>query len=441
MNRLEGFLGSRIQVTKRTGRNSNPRTLESSNFFRRKEVLMRKILCGVLIFTFLFVIGVLQSGAAEKEVTYLSLADYTAAIAGLNVPGDMGTEDYFKDLNAKGGVDGVKVKFIGVDTRYDVARGVSAYKRYRAEPKLLVANAIGTPIGKAVAPLATKDKIVQLVPGDGEFQANLGRIFVWGPTYQDAFAATVDWLLADWKKKGKTGMPKLGFISWDSAYGKEPLRGGKEYAEKMGVAMAPPEFFPPGTMDHTVYLSRLAKAEVNYIFAGGVDPTPTNVIRDAHKLGLTKTIQFFCDYWGPTSLGTRLHPEALEGTVIVSYYIRGDDARKHPMANLWTKYGRGKLEDMNEVYTIGMIWAMTFEAGLKIALKEVGYKKLDGEAMYQAYQKLTGQKWAGLQGPCAYSPTSRRGSWEVRFYQVKAGKVVSISDWIKAPDAVSLHKF
>jgi len=402
---------------------------------------MKKILCGIIVLVFIGFIGAIQSSAAEKEVTYLSLADYTAAIAGLNVPGDMGTEDYFKELNAKGGVDGVKVKFIGVDTRYDVARGVSAYKRYRTAPKLLVANAIGTPIGKAVAPLATKDKIVQLVPGDGEFQANIGRIFVWGPTYQDAFAATVDWLLADWKKKGKPGMPKLGYISWDSAYGKEPLRGGKEYAEKMGVTMAPPEFFPAGALDHTVYLSRLAKADVNYIFVGGVDPTPTNVIRDAHKLGLTKTIQFFCDYWGPTSLGVRLHPEALEGTVIVSYYIRGDDARKHPLASLWTKYGRGKLEDMNEVYTIGMLWAWTFESALKIALKQVGYKKLDGEAMYQAYQKLTGLERGGLQGPCAYSPTSRRGSLEVRFYQVQGGKITSISGWIKAPDAVSLHKF
>ncbi len=402
---------------------------------------MRRLLCGIVVLALVCLIGGAQSHAAEKQVTYLSLADYTAAIAGLNVPGDMGTEDYFKELNAKGGVDGVKVKFIGVDTRYDVARGVSAYKRYRTEPKLLVANAIGTPIGKAVAPLATKDKLVTLVPGDGEFQANIGRIFVWGPTYQDAFAATVDWLIADWKKKGKPGMPKLGYISWDNAYGQEYLRGGKEYIEKMGVTLAPPEFFPAGSLDHTVYLSRLAKAEVNYIFVGGVDPTPTNVIRDAHKLGLTKTIQFFCDYWGPTSLGVRLHPEALEGTVIVSYYIRGDDARKHPLANLWTKYGRGKLEDMNEVYTIGMLWAMTFEAGLKIALKQVGYKKLDGEAMYQAYQKLTGLERGGLQGPCAYSPTSRRGSWEVRFYQVRGGKINSISGWIKAPDAVSLHKF
>jgi hypothetical protein len=36
----------------------------------------------------------------------LSLADYTGAIAGLNVPADMGVEDYFKDLNARGGVGG-----------------------------------------------------------------------------------------------------------------------------------------------------------------------------------------------------------------------------------------------------------------------------------------------------------------------------------------------
>jgi len=402
---------------------------------------MRKLLCGIIVLTFIGLVGVIQGDAAEKYVTYLSLADYTAAIAGLNVPADMGCEDYIKDLNARGGVDGVKVKFIGVDTRYDVARGVSAYKRYRTEPKLLVANAIGTPIGKAVAPLATKDKLVTLVPGDGEFQANLGRIFVWGPTYQDSFAATVDWILSDWKKKGKAGAPKVGYISWDNAYGKEFLRGGKEYAEKMGVRLAPPEFFPAGSLDHTVYLARLAKAEVNYIFVGGVDPTPTNVIRDAQKLGLTKTIQFICDYWGPTSLGVRLHPEALEGVVIVSYYLRGDEARKHPLATLWTKYGRGKLEDMNEVYTIGMSWAMTFEAALKIALKQVGYKKLDGEAIFQAYQKLTGVERAGLQGPCAYSPTSRRGSLEVRFYQVQGGKIASISGWIKAPDAVALHKF
>jgi hypothetical protein len=88
-----------------------------------------------------------------------------------------------------------------------------------------------------------------------------------------------------------------------------------------------------------------------------------------------------------------------------------------------------------------MVWALDFEEGLKIALKEVGYSKLDGEAMLKAYQKLTGFKRQGITGPNAYSPTSRRGSWEIRFYRVKSTKVIPITDWVKAPDAVSLHKF
>jgi branched-chain amino acid transport system substrate-binding protein len=383
-----------------------------------------------------------DSLAQEKTVAYLSLADYTGAIAGLNVPADMGVEDYFKELNGRRGVEGIKVKFIGVDTRYDVARGVSAYKRYRTEAKLLVVNAIGTPIGKAVAPLATKDKLVQLVPGDGEFQAKLGRIFIWGPAYQDSFAAALEWMVSDWKAKGKTGMPKIGFISWDSPYGKEFLRGGKEYAEKLKVPLLKPEFFPPGALDHTVYLTRLASAGANYIFAGGVDPTPTNIVRDAHKLGLTKSIQMVNDYWGPTEpVGIRAHPEPLEGTVITSYYLRGEEAKKHPLSALWTKYRGKPIADLNESYIFGTVWGMDFEEALKMALKDGGYEKLDGEAMFKAYQKLTGFKRQGITGPNAYSPTSRRGSLEVKFYQVKGARAVPITDWIKAPDAVSLHTF
>ncbi len=210
----------------------------------------------------------------EEYVSYLSLADYTAAIAGLNVPGDISTEDYFKELNAKGGVDGVKVKFIGVDTRYDVARGVSAYKRYRTEPKLLVANAIGTPIGKAVAPLATKEKIVQLVPGDEEnFKLILvGSLLGAQPTRTLLLPPLTGSLQIG--RKEKTGMPKLGFISWDSAYGKEPLRGGKEYAEKRGVTLAPPEFFPARNNGSYCLSQPIGKSrgKLYLCFVGGVGP-------------------------------------------------------------------------------------------------------------------------------------------------------------------------
>jgi branched-chain amino acid transport system substrate-binding protein len=408
-------------------------------------IYKKGILVVLAAFAVGFALGIspVASIGSEKYVTYLSLADYTGPIAGLNVPSDMGCEDYFKDLNERGGVQGVKVKFIGVDTRYDVARGVSAYKRYRKEHKLLVVNPISTALGKSLSPLIKADRLVSLCPGDGEFQAHIGRTFIWGVPYQDGFGAALDWMVEDWQKKGNPGKPVVGFISWDNPYGREPFRGGKEYAEKIGVKLLPPELFPPGSLKHDVWLNRLAQGGANYIYIGGVDPTPTNVIRDAYALGLTKKIQMVTDYWGPTmGVGVKAHPRELEGTVLTVYFIHGVDTYKHPMTRLWTKYRKKPLYEMVPNYLTGQAWSMIFEAALEIALKDVGYEKLDGEAMYQAYQKLTGKNVTqGIQGPCDYSPTSRRGSREIRFYQVREGQVVPISDWRVAPDTVSLHKW
>ena len=382
----------------------------------------------------------------EKVATYISIGDYTGPIAGLNVPADVGCEDMFKEINEKGGVDGVKVNAIFVDTRYDTARGVSAYKRYRTEPKLLVVNAIKTDVSKAIDPMTSKDKVLKLTAGDGEFQANIGWCFIWGPVYQNAFAATIDFILADWKTKGKDGMPTIGFMSWDSAYGREPLRGGKEYAEKMGVTLLPPEFFPLGAADHTVWLSRINSAGADYCIIGGVDPTPTLILRDAMKLGLTEKMQFVSDYWGPTeAVGIKLHPEATEGTWVISFYLRGDEAWSLPLAAYIIPKYQGKSiaefrKEMASHYLTGMGWALTYEEGLKRALKEVGYDNLDGEAMKKAYESLTGlEVTQGIQGPNTYSPTSRQGSDTVKFYEIKGGKEVDISGWKKVPDCVSLH--
>jgi len=388
-----------------------------------------------------------KAAPKEKVISYLSLGDYTGPIAGLNVPADVGCGDMFKEINATGGVDGVKVNFVGVDTRYDTARGVSAYKRYRTEPKLLVVNAISTPFGKAIFPMTMKDKVVQLAPGDGEAQAKIGWVFPWGVCYQNAFGATIDFILKDWQAKGKTGSPIIGYMSWDSAYGREPLRGGKEYAEKLGVKLLPSEFFPTGAPDHSVWLQRLAAGGANYIIIGGVDPTPSNILRDAYKLGLTKTIQFVdSTFWGPTeAVGVKLHPEATEGSWVNSYYLRGDECWNHPLAaKMVPKYRGMTIAEFRKTtaanYVTGMVWALVYQEGAKRALKAVGYDKLTGEDMKTAYESLTGLDIGqGLVSPITYSPTNRQGTDSTRFYVIKGGKEVPLTGFVKVPDCVALH--
>lgn len=383
------------------------------------------------------------SGTAQaEEVKFLDLSDFTGPVAGLALPGSMGTEDYIKDINAKGGVDGVKIKYIGVDTRYDVARGLSAFKRYRRDPKVVAGTIVSTPLGKVLGALTRKEKRVFYTPGDGEYQAHIGNFFLYGPAYQDAYAATIDWILEDWKKKGKSGKPKVGVLSWDNPYGREMLRGGKEYAESKGITVLPSELFPPGSLKHDVYLARLNKAGADYIYVGGVDPTQTNVMRDATRMGLSKKIQFISDYWGPSALGTSLHPKALEGMVVVSFFLRGDEAKNNPlMKRLWTTYRKQPMDKMNEGYGIGMLHGMNLEGALKDAVKRVGPDKLTREEMYNSYQRITGQDRQGVGGASAYGPKSRRGTEVVKFYRVTDGKIVPITDWVKTPDAVALHKW
>ena len=395
-----------------------------------------------VLFLVVFGMGLPAADVMAKEVVFLDLSDYTGPVAGLALPGSMGTEDYLKYINAKGGVDGVTVKYMGVDTRYDVARAVSAFKRQRRNPDLVAVGIVSTPVGKMLQALTKKEKLVIHVPGDGEFQAHPGNFFAWGSVYQDAFAATIDWILDDWKKKGMSGAPKVAVLSWDNAYGREMLRGGKEYAEKNGVTILPSELFPPGSLKHDVYLTRLDQAGANYIYVGGVDPTQTNVMRDATALGLTKKIQFISDYWGPSSLGVGLHPDALEGMVVVSFFLRGQEAFDHPlMKELWTNIRKQPMDKFNEGYGIGVTAGMNLVGALEDVIKREGAGKISREEVWKSYQNLAGMGHDGILGPCTYGPKNRNGSDVVKFYKVTGGKIVPITDWVKAPDAVSLHKW
>ena len=239
-------------------------------------------------------------------------------------------------------------------------------------------------------------------------------------------------------------MPSIGLIAWDNDAGRVPFRGGKQYAEKLGVRLLKPEFFPPGTTDHTTYLIRLKKADYIYI-ASCSDPAPKNIIRDGYRIGMRyPDTTFMSDIYGPDwNVGLKAHKKELQGAIVTSYYLRGTDAVEHPLAKLlWPKYRKKPMSEMMPQYLGGMAMAMAFEAAARIAIKDVGYDKVNGDAMYVAYQTLTGKDiYHGIQGKCDYSHTSRRGSKKVRLYQVKADVMVPITDWVETPDAVALHEW
>ena len=379
----------------------------------------------------------------EKYITWLDLTDFTGPIGGLTTANEMGLIDYLKDINEKGGVDGVKVNLIPIDTRYDMARGISAYHMYSGEHNLLIVDAANTGLSKILLPLVEEKGQITGGPADGEWQANPGRGFLWFPCYQDGFAAMVDFVLEDWEKKGNTGTPTIAHITMDSAYGRESQNGGAQYAELKGVKMLTPEYYPSGSAQFEPYLAKLTDAD--YIHIGGVDPVPSLILRDAHAMGLTDDIQFICDFYGPAEhVGATEYPEATNGAWFYCPFLRGELGQNHPvLKRLWETYQGTSSSEMISGYAIGVLRGLDLTAALKVALDEVGYENLSGDALFAGYESLGGSdSRQGLTGLCSFSPTSRRGTEYLRFYRLENGKEIAMTDWVQIPlnpSAVDLY--
>ena len=176
---------------------------------------VKKRTVALLVSFFLILVWAISPGpvtAEEKHVTTLFTGPLTGPGASLVLPIYQGWKDYITELNSKGGVDGIKIKLRVADDRYDVSRAVSFYMRNRKAPRLVLLLNASTPPIYALYPIITRDKLPAF-SGGSRFAAKPGHVFLVAPPYQDQFGGAMDWMAADWKKKGNSGMPTVGLLA------------------------------------------------------------------------------------------------------------------------------------------------------------------------------------------------------------------------------------
>lgn len=406
-------------------------------------MMVKKVLCFFVIVLIALALSPGTAPAGDKTVTILWSGMLTGPGASLVVPLANGTKDSITELNAQGGIDGVKVNLILSDDRYTSSRAMSFYQRNRKIPKLAFLYCSGTPQAYILYPIMTRDKLPMLTTGGGRFQKYPGWVFIFVNPYPNMVGSGIDWAIADWKKKGKPGMPTFGYIGWAGPSGLEATNGSDKYAQQKGVKWLPPVFTPPGTLKYDTWLTSMDQQGADYIYIHMVDPDQTYTVRNAYQLGLTKKIQMISSYYGLMDrIGLQLvKPEVVEGTVVASPCLLGDERLKNPLAKYWTKYRKKPLEEMPAYYLLGVGMAKIMEKAIRLTLKEVGYEKFNGEAVYRVLQKLKGDITQGILGPAELSATNRMLSSKIRYYRVTNGKNVPISGWTDPPDCLSLAEY
>lgn len=116
---------------------------------------------------------------AQAQEQFMPLLVYrTGQFAPLGIPWANGKQDYLKLVNAKGGVNGVKITFEECETAYDTGKGVECYERMKGRTGGTASfDTQSTGITFAVSDKAPGDKATIVSPGYGLSQSADGRAF------------------------------------------------------------------------------------------------------------------------------------------------------------------------------------------------------------------------------------------------------------------------
>jgi len=166
-------------------------------------------------------------GASDREITIGNTAPYSGPASALGTLG-YAMAAYFEMVNAQGGVNGRKIRFISYDDAYSPPRTVEQVRRLVEHDKvLLLCGTFGTPTNSAIYDYVNRNGIPHLFPvaGASKFNDPAGHPWTVAFTYPSSWA--VGWAFADYVSRHHPGVP-IGILSQNDDYGRDTVRGFKD---------------------------------------------------------------------------------------------------------------------------------------------------------------------------------------------------------------------
>src|SRR6516225_9697587 len=108
-----------------------------------------------------------DTGANDTEIKIGNIMPYSGPASAYGVIGKT-EEAYFNKINAEGGINGRKIKFISYDDAYSPPKAVEqARKLVESDEVLVIFNPLGTPSNTAIEKYLNAKKVPQLFIATG----------------------------------------------------------------------------------------------------------------------------------------------------------------------------------------------------------------------------------------------------------------------------------
>ncbi len=388
--------------------------------------------------------------AQAKEQFFPVLVYRTGAYAPNSVPFANGYVDYLKYVNAKGGINGVKVSYEECETGYATDKGVECYERLKGKGAT-VFQPLSTGITFALTEKAPGDKIPLITGGYGRSESTDGMVFKWNfpltGTYWDAADILVQHVA---KKEGgaeKLKGKKIALVYHDSPYGKEPIPLLTERSKMHGFELDLLPVTHPGVEQKATWL-KIRQTRPDYIFLWGWGVMNSTALKEAVATGYPRD-KMYGVWWAGAEPDVKDVGDGARGYNALALQHGAEPNAKITQEILATLHaknqGTGPRDEVGQVlYMRGLVAAMLAVEGVKRAQERFGKGKvMTGEQARWGYEnlaldqkKLDALGFAGVLRPISTSCQDHRGAAFARIHTWDGKKWNWSSDWYEADQSI-----
>jgi branched-chain amino acid transport system substrate-binding protein len=393
--------------------------------------------------------GTAPAFAQAKEQFIPVLSYRTGAYAPNGAPWANGFVDYLKLVNARGGLNGVKLSFEECETGYDTARSVECYERLKGKGASFV-QPLSTGATFAITEKAPADKIPVLTIGYGRSESADGTVFKWNFPIAGTYWVASDAILqAIGKKEGgldKLKGKKIALVYHDSPYGKEPIPLLQERAKMLGFELQLLPVTAPGVEQKATWL-QVRQNRPDYVLLWGWGVMNSTAIKEAQATGYPRE-KMYGVWWAGAEPDVKDVGANAKGYNALALNTSGTQPKviQDILKQVHDKgQGTGPKEEVGSVlYTRGVIIQMLTIEAVKRAQERFGKGKvMTGEQVRWGMENLAlDQKrldslgFSGVMRPVSTSCQDHMGSTWARVHTWDGAKWGDMSDWYQADDQI-----
>jgi branched-chain amino acid transport system substrate-binding protein len=305
-----------------------------------------------------------DTGASDTEIKIGNIMPYSGPASAYGVIGKT-EQAFFDKINAEGGINGRKIKFLSYDDGYSPPKAVEqARKLVEDDGVLLIFNSLGTPSNSAIRTYMNGKKVPQLFVASGASKWNDPKEFPWTMGWQPSYQIEAQ-IYAKYILKHKPDA-KIGVLYQNDDFGKDYLKGLKDGLGPKASMITAEESYE--TMEPTVdgHVVKLKAAGVDVLLSVATPKFAAQAIKklaeiDWHPLHIVSNVS--------TSVGGVIKPAGYEnsqGLLSAQYAKDGADPQwdsnpgmKRFLEFLAKYYPEGNRLDGSTVFGYGAAQTLT----------------------------------------------------------------------------------